>query len=152
MGNLEVRIRHGGGGFGSPMLWVIAVAVIVVFAVLGGAAAGAITSIVTTLAILLASVIGGGAVLGVLIWFLTRGSRARRAQAFADNRAAREASYRSHQLDLVRERARIKAQEHAAMAAMVAEAVRASQQQPLWPQVGYRPTIKAEVLKPEDEH
>lgn len=148
MGNLDIRIRHGGGGFNSPMLYVV-IAIVAVVIVAG--AASAIASALMTLAIIAASVMGGGLVLGAVLWWLTRGVRAQRAQAFEDFRASREASYRRHQLDLVREKARVKAQEHAAMAAMVAQAIQAGQhrQSPVWPSTPYR--YKAEVVKPDED-
>lgn len=152
MGNLDIRIKHGGGGFNSPMLWIVVAAIIAVVVIAG--AASVIASALMTLAIIAASVLGGSVVLGGVVWFLTRGARAQRAQAFEDYRAHREEAHHRRQMDMVRAKAQIKAQEHAAMAAMVAEAIRAGQQQPIWPQIGYAPpTIKAEVVKPdEDKH
>jgi len=144
MGRLDIRIRHGGGGFDSPMLWIVIA--IVALVVLSSAAVASVVSVLMTLAIIVASVIGGSTVLGLIIWFMTRGLRAKRTQAFMDYRASREEAYHRRQMDLVREKARVKATEHAAMAAMVAEAVRAGQYQTLWPQIGYQPPIRAEVV------
>lgn len=150
MGKLDVHIRHGGGG-DSTVIWVV-LALVAVVLVAGSAAA--VTSFITTLLIVLASVMGGGFVLGLVAWFLTRDWRARRAQEVEDFRQAKAEAYHQHQLDMVRAKAQIKAQENATMAMMVAQAIQSGQQQPqAWPpDVGYQPKVyKAEVIRRKDD-
>jgi len=149
-GNLDVHIRHGGGGFRSPMVYVLIA--LVIFVVLGASAA-AISAALMTLVIWVGAAIGAGLILGSLAWFLTRGVRAQRVQAFNDYRIERDEAHHRRRLEMVREKARIRAQENGAMAIMIAEAIKAGQQ-PTWhPPVPYvPPTVRAEVLKPEDEN
>lgn len=146
MGKLDVHIRHGGGD--SHVIWIILAVVAVVL--LSGSAA-AISSALLTGLVILAAVLGGGFVIGVAAWILTRGHRQRAAEAMEQYRQDREEAYHQRQLDMVRAKAQIKAHETVTMAHMISEAIRYGHQ-PTWPDVPYQPpTIKAEVIKRNED-
>ena len=148
MGKLDVHITHGGGDSQKVLLYV-ALAVVAVI-VLGGSVA-AISSAIFTLLITLVAVVSAGLVLGAAGWYLTRGKRAAANEAFEQYRLDREEAYHQRQLELMKTKAQIKAAESASMAIMISEAIKAGHQTE-WPNVRYQPpTVRAEVIKPEDD-
>jgi len=150
MGQLDVHIRHGGGGLNSSMFWVIIIAVLIIASGVAAGVSASITALLVTLLLWLVSVLGGAVVIGSLVWYLTRDYRKAQREAIVRMRADREEAHHRRQLEMHHARAQITAAQNASMAAMIAEAVRAGQ--PQWPFAGYSPPIRAEVIKPEDDN
>src|SRR5690348_10204302 len=127
-GNREMQviiIILGGGGGGIVLLLVIA---LVLAALVGSGALAGLIAALTMFLIWLAAIVVGGALLAGVIWFLTRGYRARKNEAAEYEAMQRQIAYDRRQDERRIERQQQRAIEQATammpIAAVIGEAIR----------------------------
>ena len=143
MGQLDVHIRHGGGG-GGDLAKIVAIGAGVLVLTGGGglaAATAGITAALTDLLYWVAGTIGLTVAAAGVLWAATRRRRMERQVATAELRADLERAYRAEVLARQQERAAIQARAQAqAWAPLVTAIAAAVQQQP-----GAVPVLRGEV-------